>query len=106
MSSSSRVTSLDASYVFQIFLAVYWYLTIIPSTQVDLISPRPLLMTIATGDILTPARFALDVYANAKEPKQINLLGGGAGHFDGYTGKWFEQNSSTQAAFFKKWLLE
>lgn len=90
--------------------------------QVDLISPTPLLMTIAEKDVLTPTHIALDVYSKAKEPKQLNILKG-AGHFDGYvgttshvmlslillanryTGKWFKQNSETQLAFFKNALL-
>lgn len=53
-----------------------------PGRFVDLISPTPLLMTIAENDVLTPTHLALDVYQRAKEPKQLNLLRG-AGHFDG-----------------------
>jgi fermentation-respiration switch protein FrsA (DUF1100 family) len=61
-------------------------------------------MTIAENDVLTPTHIALDVFSKAKEPKQLNILRG-AGHFDGYTGPWFENNSKTQVEFFKKYLL-
>ena len=66
----------------------------------DLISPVPLLMCIAENDVLTPTDVALDVYSKAKEPKQLHLIRG-AGHFDGHTGKWFDENSGVQVAFFR-----
>ena len=92
-------------------------------------------MTVAENDVLTPVGLALDAYAKAKEPKQLNILRG-AGHFESCrslsdttgrcgrcdtenplnsfvlrmsladTGKWFKQNSDTQAAFFKKALFD
>ncbi|UZJ53745.1 hypothetical protein CBS101457_003065 [Exobasidium rhododendri] len=76
-----------------------------PGFFAHLISPRPLLMVIADDDRLTPTDLAVDVYEKAKSPKQLLLLKD-AGHFDGYVGKWFEQNVSTQVAFLKQHLLE
>ncbi|KAM0750841.1 alpha/beta-hydrolase [Meredithblackwellia eburnea MCA 4105] len=76
-----------------------------PGRYIDLISPVPLLMTVAEADLLTPTHLALEVFSHAKEPKQLNIIKG-AGHFEAYAGKYFEQNSQTQLAFFKKALLE
>lgn len=72
--------------------------------MIERISPTPLLMTIAAGDVLTPADLAIAAYARAREPKQLNLLPGG--HFDAYSGPLFEQNAGTQVAFLKKWLVD
>lgn len=74
-----------------------------PQQLIEKISPTPLLMTIASGDVLTPADLALGAYARAKEPKQLNLLP--CGHFEAYSGPLFERNASTQAEFLKKWLV-
>jgi hypothetical protein len=60
-------------------------------------------MTIANNDVLTPTDLALSAYTRAREPKQLQLLD--CGHFDAYTGKYFEQNAGTQAAFLRKWLV-
>ena len=59
-------------------------------------------MTVAKGDVLTPADLALEAYSRAREPKQLQILH--AGHFEAYTGKHFEQNAGTQAEFLKKTL--
>ncbi|KAK3705801.1 hypothetical protein LTR37_013108 [Vermiconidia calcicola] len=74
-----------------------------PSAHIARIAPTPLLMTVAAQDILTPTDLALEAYSRAREPKQINILSG-AGHFDGYTGKWFDTNAGCQTEFLKKWL--
>ncbi|EXJ80297.1 hypothetical protein A1O1_08439 [Capronia coronata CBS 617.96] len=71
---------------------------------IDKIAPTPLLMTVASGDVLTPADLALGAYARAKEPKQLQLLP--CGHFEAYSGPHFERNAGTQADFLKRWLLE
>ncbi|KIX10390.1 uncharacterized protein Z518_01472 [Rhinocladiella mackenziei CBS 650.93] len=75
-----------------------------PQHLIEKISPTPLLMTVASGDVLTPTDLALGAYARAKEPKQLSLLPGG--HFDAYSGPFFERNAGTQAAFLKKWLVD
>lgn len=73
-----------------------------PSAHIHRISPTPLLLTVATGDVLTPADLAIEAFSRAREPKQLQLLN--AGHFDGYTGKFFEQNAGTQVDFLKRTL--
>jgi hypothetical protein len=59
-------------------------------------------MTVAAGDVLTPADLALEAYARAREPKQLQILK--AGHFEAYTGPLFEQNAGTQVDFLKRTL--
>ncbi|KAF7563931.1 hypothetical protein G7046_g208 [Stylonectria norvegica] len=74
-----------------------------PSSDIHKISPTPLLMTVAQDDVLTPTTLALDAYARAREPKQLQILPGG--HFDGYSGFNFEKNVSCQLKFIKTYLL-
>ncbi len=64
------------------------------------ISPTPLLMTVAEGDVLTPTDVALEAYSRAREPKELHLLPGG--HFDAYVGPNFERNAGRQADFLKR----
>ncbi|KAK5458162.1 hypothetical protein LTS15_004241 [Exophiala xenobiotica] len=75
-----------------------------PQQLIEKISPTPLLMTIASRDVLTPADLALGAYARAREPKQLQLLP--CGHFEAYSGPYFERNAGTQTEFLKKWLVE
>jgi fermentation-respiration switch protein FrsA (DUF1100 family) len=75
-----------------------------PQQLIDKIAPTPLLMTVARGDVLTPSDLALGAYARAKEPKQLQLLP--CGHFEAYSGPYFERNAGTQTEFLKKWLVE
>ncbi|OAP57050.1 hypothetical protein AYL99_09163 [Fonsecaea erecta] len=75
-----------------------------PQQLIDKIAPTPLLMTVASGDVLTPSDLALGAYARAKEPKQLQLLP--CGHFEAYSGPYFERNAGTQTEFIKKWLVE
>jgi len=86
------------------FLRVELFRAYEPQQLIEKISPTPLLMTIARGDVLTPADLALGAYARAKEPKQLSLLP--CGHFDAYSGPFFERNAGTQAEFLKKWLVD
>jgi fermentation-respiration switch protein FrsA (DUF1100 family) len=58
-------------------------------------------MVVAQYDVLTPTDLTLKAYSRAHEPKQLLVLPG-AGHFDGYTGKWFEMNAGTQVEFLKR----
>lgn len=73
-----------------------------PSSHIHHITPTPLLMTVADGDVLTPTDLAMEAYSRALEPKELHILPGG--HFDGYSGPNFEKNAGHQAAFLEKWL--
>lgn len=70
-----------------------------PAAHIHHIAPTPLLMTVAQHDGLTPTDLALAAYARALEPKQLQIVPGG--HFDCYSGPFFEKNAGTQAEFLK-----
>jgi pimeloyl-ACP methyl ester carboxylesterase len=73
------------------------------SAHIHRIAPTPLLMSVAEKDVLTPTDLALEAYSRAREPKQLQILPG-AGHFDGYSGPWFERNAGTQTDFLRRTL--
>lgn len=74
-----------------------------PSAHIHRIAPTPLLMTVAESDVLTPTDLALEAFSRARKPKQLQILPE-AGHFDGYSGPWFESNAGTQTEFLR-WTL-
>lgn len=45
-----------------------------PGTVIERVSPVPLLMIVAAGDVLTPADLALAAFQRAHEPKELLLL--------------------------------
>jgi len=53
-----------------------------PASYISFISPTPLLMVVARGDVLTVADLALAAYERALQPKHLVTLAGG--HFDAY----------------------
>lgn len=53
-----------------------------PGSYIGFISPTPLMMVVALGDVLTVADLALAAYERALEPKRLVALSGG--HFDAY----------------------
>jgi fermentation-respiration switch protein FrsA (DUF1100 family) len=71
--------------------------------MVHRISPTPLLMVVPGNDILVTTASQMATYEKAREPKQLLYIDG-AGHFDIYTGDWFEQNIKGQIEFLGKWL--
>jgi fermentation-respiration switch protein FrsA (DUF1100 family) len=75
-----------------------------PGSYIDRVSPTPLLMIIATGDVLVTADLALAAYGRALEPKRVEILRGG--HFDAYTaGPIFTQASEAARDWFVQHLL-
>ncbi len=73
-----------------------------PGAYIYRISPTPLLMVVAAGDVLTPADLALEAYERALEPKKLVLLPGG--HFDAYT-RDFELAAGAARDWFVQHLL-
>jgi len=71
-----------------------------PGSYIDRVSPTPLLMVVAAGDVLTPSDLALEAYEQAREPKKLVVLPGG--HFGAYTGPDFDLSSSAA----RDWLLQ
>ena len=61
------------------------------------IAPRPLLMIVATEDLVTPTDHALAVFERAGEPKQLVRVAGG--HFDVYSGDGFKQSIAATLDF-------
>ncbi len=74
-----------------------------PWVYIDRISPTPLLMIVAAGDVLTPTDLALEAYQRALEPKKLVLLPGG--HFDAYT-KDFELAAGAARDWFVQHLMD
>ena len=72
-----------------------------PGSYVSFISPTPLLMVVALGDVLTVADLALAAYERALEPKRLVILQGG--HFDAYI-KDFEASSKPTVEWFTRHL--
>jgi uncharacterized protein len=71
-----------------------------PGSYIDRISPTPLLMVVAAGDVLTASDLAIDAYENAREPKKLVILPGG--HFGAYTGPDFDLSSGAAC----DWLVQ
>jgi fermentation-respiration switch protein FrsA (DUF1100 family) len=72
-----------------------------PASYVSFISPTPLLMVVALGDVLTVADLALAAYERALEPKKLVALSGG--HFDAYV-KDFDATSKPAVDWFTRHL--
>lgn len=72
-----------------------------PGSYVSFVSPTPLMMIVALGDVLTVADLALEAYERALEPKHLVTLPGG--HFDAYV-KDFEASAGPATAWFKRHL--
>ncbi|KAF9771380.1 hypothetical protein IL306_010985 [Fusarium sp. DS 682] len=69
-----------------------------PQAFIHRIAPVPLLLVCAENDISAPTFTQLKAYASAYEPKRLAILKG-AGHFNPYHGKVFEENIKAQLAF-------
>ncbi|HMN37008.1 MAG TPA: alpha/beta hydrolase [Hyphomicrobium sp.] len=70
-----------------------------PGAYLPYVSPTPLLMVVALGDVLTVSDEALAGYERALQPKKIVCLKGG--HFDAYVAD-FENASDAAASWFKE----
>ena len=73
-----------------------------PGSYAAFISPTPLMMVVALGDVLTVADLALGAYERALEPKRLVSLPGG--HFDVYV-KDFEASAGPATEWFTQHLL-
>lgn len=68
---------------------------------IEHISPTPLLLSVATNDVVVPSATALAAYNRALEPKELHLFDGG--HYEAYAGApHFENSVKVQADFFKR----
>lgn len=69
-----------------------------PAKSVERISPRPLLMILATDDKWTPPGLIRDAFARAQEPKRLLEIEGG--HYAVYEGEGAELAGVAAAAWF------
>lgn len=75
-------------------------LEFLPGAYVDRVSPTPLMLVVALRDTLTPTDFALDAFADAREPKELVLLD--CDHYDIYERPAEAIGHATR--FFGRWL--
>ena len=80
--------------------SVEMFLEYEPGSYISRVSPTPLLLVVAAGDVLTVSDLAIDAYEHAREPKKLVILPGG--HFDAYTGPDFELSSGAA----RDWLVQ
>ena len=74
-----------------------------PDAFIELISPRPLLMQVATYDSLIPVNLARQAFHRAGEPKRLEVHD--CGHFDPYqTEPWHSLFLGSQVRWFKEYL--
>lgn len=71
------------------------------AAYIEHISPTPLLLSLATSDLVVSTATALTAYNRALEPKELHFFDGG--HWDAYFGQpHFEDCVKIQADFFKR----
>lgn len=73
-----------------------------PATFIHLISPTPLLMIVASKDILTSSEGEIKAFERAGEPKKLVVFQGG--HFDPYDGSGFIEASTAAVEWFEQYL--
>ena len=74
-----------------------------PGAHIHLISPTPLLMVVASKDVLTPTDLAVAAFQNAREPKKLVVLPGG--HFDAYVEPHIEGSAGAARDWFTEHLM-
>ncbi len=68
-----------------------------PGAWVSFVAPVPLLMIVATDDLVTPTDLALSAYEVADEPKALKMISGG--HFDAYVEGFAEASCAARDWF-------
>jgi uncharacterized protein len=74
-----------------------------PAANIHHISPTPLLMLVASDDIITPTDQALAAFDRALQPKQLVLVKGR--HFDAYDGAKHQEFAQPAVEWFKRYLM-
>jgi len=73
-----------------------------PAKSIERVSPRPLLMILATEDKWTPPELIRDAYARAGEPKRLLEIAGG--HYAVYHGEGAELSGAAATEWFSEHL--
>ena len=88
--NSILVESLDAHITYE------------PTAPIARISPTPLLMVIASDDVITPTEEEKQAFQRAGEPKKLVVVPGR--HFEAYTGEKHMQFAQPEVEWFRQWL--
>lgn len=70
-----------------------------PTKYIQMLSPTPLLMIVASNDDLVSTKAQLDAFERAREPKKLVIVEGG--HFDVYCGSGFDTAVNEALEWFK-----
>ena len=83
------------TWVNQVTLeSMEYYVEYVPTANIELISPTPLLMVLAEHDSLIPVELARSAFDRAGDPKKLEVLP--CGHFEVYdTEPWFSDAVSS-----------
>jgi hypothetical protein len=73
-----------------------------PIAYIRRVSPIPMLMIVATHDVVAPTELALECFERALEPKQLLMMPGG--HFGAYEGDGFETCVSAAIDHYSRYL--
>jgi hypothetical protein len=74
-----------------------------PTRFIDLIAPTPLLMIVASDDVVTPTELEKKAFERAREPKSLVVVPGQ--HFDPYDGPKHMQYFTPELEWFRRHLL-
>jgi hypothetical protein len=74
-----------------------------PAGFIAAIAPTPLLMVIASDDIITPTAVQKEAFERAGEPKKLVVVPGR--HFDPYTGPKHVEYVTPELQWFQKYLM-
>lgn len=74
-----------------------------PMNYIHLVSPTPLLMVIASDDIVTPTEQQKKAFERAREPKKLVVVPGR--HFDAYNGPKHMQFFTPELQWFQQYLM-
>lgn len=80
------------------------HITYEPIAPIARISPTPLLMVIASDDVITPTADEKEAFERAGEPKKLVVVPGR--HFEAYHGPKHDAFVQPQVAWFKQWLMQ
>jgi len=94
----------EPNWINQLTLeSLEYYVEYVPTANIELISPTPLLMVLAEQDSLIPVELARAAFDRAGEPKKLEVLP--CGHFEVYEVEpWFSKAVNSMADWYTKYL--
>lgn len=79
------------------------HVTYEPTAPIHRISPTPLMMILASDDVITPTEASKSAFERAGEPKELVIVPGR--HFDAYEGPMHERFALPAVEWFRRWLM-